>query len=81
MKTCSSRLPLGRQKLKLLSVTELDEDIDCPLVVVVVLGNLNLARTTDASECGREFFTDAVHEASESGLPKFLQGQVSGPSS
>ena len=75
-RTYSSRLPLGGQQLQLLVVTELYEDIDCPLVVVVVLSDLDFARTANAVEGGRELLADVIHEFSQSGFPEFLPSRV-----
>lgn len=44
----SSGLPLGRQLLQLLVVTELDKDVDRPFVVILRLVYRNLAGATDS---------------------------------
>ena len=46
-RTYSTRLPLGSERLQPLCVAELDEDLDSPLVKVIVLSDVDLTRTAD----------------------------------
>lgn len=46
--TYAARLPLAREWLELLRIAELDENIDAPLLVVVVAREAHLARTAKA---------------------------------
>lgn len=47
-------LPLARQELQLLVVAELDHDVDCPLVVILVFADANFARAADACIAKRQ---------------------------
>lgn len=48
--TYSSGLAFTGKQLKLLRITELDENVDRPFAVVFMLGQLNLSRTADTVE-------------------------------
>ena len=71
--TYAARLPLGCEELKFLIITELDEDVDGPLVVVVVLGDLDFTGTTDTIKSGRELLADAFHQGVQSRVPQSLE--------
>lgn len=47
-RTYSARLAFAGQQLQTFIVTEFDQDVDCPLVVVFMFTNSNFARTTQS---------------------------------
>jgi hypothetical protein len=58
--TDSTGLPLTCQALQLLTASELDQNLNRPLRIVLVLFNVYLSSTADALEGRREPFIDLI---------------------
>jgi hypothetical protein len=71
--TYSTRLPLCGEQLQLLIVTELNKDVDSPLVVVIMLRYLDLTSTANTVESTGELLSDTFDQVGQSRIPQSLQ--------
>lgn len=82
--TYSSRLPLPSQKLQLLFITEFHENVDGPLVVIIMWADLDLASTSNpcsSREVRRDYSTNPTYDQRQKRtsfryFPRAFRGQV-----